>query len=79
MLALNHLKLIEGDLWEMKAVRRWILGAVPGGECSGINVLHQADDSCCRREAWDDTLARILGALGIKDFHAINFDWRPFQ
>ncbi len=36
------------------------------GEMQGVNqmtILHEADDSCCKRESWQQTMAWILAHL----------------
>jgi hypothetical protein len=60
----DHLKLIRGDLAEMKRYRTMLLSQQTGGMMEA-GIMHEADDSCCRREPWNDTLARIVLALDL--------------
>lgn len=62
MLTFDHLKLIDGDLLEMKKFRKFLLEAELGTVRQTI-TLHEDDGSCCRRERWGDTWNRIVGAL----------------
>lgn len=59
MLSLDHAKLIRGDLRELAALRSWLMAGQPVS-CA---VRHQPDWSCCAREQWDTTLARIVAAV----------------
>jgi hypothetical protein len=36
------------------------LAALPRGAVTMTTVLHEKDDSCCRREVWGVSLARLL-------------------
>src|SRR5262245_49265629 len=54
MVTLDHLKLIEGDLLELKKIRKFLLEAQPGGG-DEVVTYHEADGSCCRRECWSAT------------------------
>jgi hypothetical protein len=62
MSTLDHLKLIQGDLREMKKMRDLLL-APAKGKLNEFTVLHEHDDSCCRREAWNVTLKRIVDTI----------------
>lgn len=63
MLNLEHMKLVQRDEAEVTKVVKGLraaTGATPFG------ILHEKDDSCCRRERWDDTLNFLL-ALTARD------------
>jgi hypothetical protein len=62
MLTLDHLKLIDGDPAEMKKLRTFIMGT-QAGDVTETVIMHEADGSCCQREPWNATLARIVLAV----------------
>jgi hypothetical protein len=53
---------VEGDPVEMNRWRRYRLG-VRAGTVDQVLFMHENDRSCCRREGWRETLARIETAL----------------
>jgi hypothetical protein len=59
MLTLDHLRLVERHPAEVTKVRQLLLE----NRTVELAVLHEADDSCCRREAWHTTWAAIYNAL----------------
>lgn len=55
---IDHLELVRsGEYREVIADR---LAALPRGAVTMTTVLHEKDDSCCRREPWGVSLARLL-------------------
>lgn len=62
MIVFDHLKLIHGDVVEMKRFRGYLLTRVKG-QLSEHLIMHENDGSCCRRERWDATLERIHTAV----------------
>lgn len=73
-MTLDHLKLVDGDLQELKKLRTCLLGTQIG-EMTSLLVEHEADGSCCRREGWLATWERIATAINapVKTV-AINID-----
>jgi hypothetical protein len=79
MLTLDHLKLIDADVRELKRFRNCVLGAMVG-QLTECGVLHEADDSCCRREPWADTMYRLLTAIAPpRPIVAVNLDHPPSE
>ncbi len=62
MILFDHLKLIRGDLTELARFRGWLLGGSVGEVRPG-GIMHEHDNSCCRREAWNDTMTRLVAAI----------------
>jgi hypothetical protein len=62
MIRFDHLKLVARDSRELARFRRRVLGGQPG-DLERVVVLHEPDNSCCRREPWNRTAERIIGAL----------------
>jgi hypothetical protein len=61
---IDHMKLVGRQPREMKRLRRYLLGLQEGEE-DPLEVEHEADDSCCRREAWPVTMQKIVEALDL--------------
>jgi hypothetical protein len=59
MLTLDHARLVARQPRELKRLRRFLLEAT-AGSLTELAVEHKADDSCCRREPWNATLAAVV-------------------
>ncbi len=58
---IDHLEVVRsGEYVEVIADR---LAALPRGRASALTVIHERDDSCCRREPWPASLDRLLEAV----------------
>lgn len=51
----DHMKLIDNDSAEVARMRCVILTRNPGD----LRIMHEADESCCHQEAWNDTFRRL--------------------
>jgi hypothetical protein len=63
-LGLDHLRYIQSQAYrrEVHGRLRRLIADEPGA-ISQMTVVHEAGDSCCLREAWPVTYARLLAAL----------------
>ena len=60
MTVFDHALLLAGDAHELERFRQHV---APAGDCTAV-VMHEADGSCCRQEAWAQTALRLtLAAL----------------
>ncbi len=55
---IDHLALVRSREYAEVIADR--LAALPRGTVTMTTVLHEKDDSCCRREIWGVSLARLL-------------------
>jgi hypothetical protein len=62
MIAFDHLKLVNRDPQEVARFRRYLLGLTPG-DVQDVQVVHEADESCCARESWNSTAAAVALAV----------------
>jgi hypothetical protein len=62
MISFDHLKLARRQPTELARFRRWVLGARPG-DLERVVIEHETNGSCCKREAWNTTVASIITAL----------------
>jgi hypothetical protein len=62
MFVLDHLKLTKCDPRELKKFRTLVRSMEPGMAFE-VTILHERDNSCCRREAWHLTLGRLTKAI----------------
>ena len=62
MLIFDHLKLVLRDNREMQRFRSVLMGAGIG-VVQEFSIEHESDNSCCRKEPWNDTLAYITKAV----------------
>jgi hypothetical protein len=58
----DHLKLVRRHPTELRRFRSWLLSARPGN-LEQVVIEHEANNACCRKEAWNDTAASIITAL----------------
>jgi hypothetical protein len=63
MIAFDHLRLVNRDPRELARFRGYLLG-LSAGDVQDVQVLHEADDSCCAREPWNLTAAALVLAVG---------------
>jgi hypothetical protein len=63
VLTFDHQKLVDRDPREVRRVRAWLKSA-ENGNCIEVVTLHEADNSCCAREPWNDTISAIWTASG---------------
>jgi hypothetical protein len=63
-LELDHLKYVRHQAYrrELHLRLRRLMAEEPKA-MSQMTVVHDADNSCCRREAWLATYANLIGAL----------------
>ena len=58
---LDHRRLILRLRSEVARFRRYFAGeALDRGQLHEVSILHEADDSCCKREPWSETLLTLL-------------------
>lgn len=55
---IDHLALVRSSEYAEVIADR--LAALPRGRSSLMTVIHENDDSCCRREPWPVSLAHLL-------------------
>jgi hypothetical protein len=55
---IDHLELVRSEEYREVVADR--LAALPRGRASALTVIHERDDSCCRREPWPVSLDRLL-------------------
>jgi hypothetical protein len=63
MLTFDHLKLVRRDPRELQRLRSYLMQARPGEPLPDINILHEHNNSCCRREPWNVTLTTVVKAV----------------
>jgi hypothetical protein len=56
--SIDHLHLIESA--EYREIVADQLAGLTANSVNGATIEHEADDSCCTRESWPVTLARVL-------------------
>ena len=54
----DHMKLVKRNWHEVERFQKYLRGMIVGVQ--ELMILHEDDNSCCRKEAWNATL-RILG------------------
>ena len=62
MLTFDHDLLIRRAPGEVARFRRWLLES-QAGDVKEVNVAHEHDNSCCRREPWLQTFMAIHQAV----------------
>ena len=81
LLELDHLQYIKFRPYRRKvnaAVRRY--AEEHRGEAARLTVAHEDNGSCCRREPWGDTFARLIEALGDDGLRTLGLsDYLPGQ
>jgi hypothetical protein len=55
---IDHLQVIRSEEYAEVIADR--LAVLPRGRASVMTVVHEKDDSCCRREPWGISLDRLL-------------------
>jgi len=55
---IDHLELIRSQEYREVVADR--IAALPKGAISGVTILHEHDDSCCRRELWLVSCSRLM-------------------
>ena len=62
MISFDHLLLTKRDPKETARFISWLKApaANGAGQVRHMQVLHEHDDRCCRREAWPRTVARLM-------------------
>ncbi len=55
---LDHMRLVRRRRTEVERFQRLFRDVVPG--ISDLTILHEADDSCCKREPWLTTFAQLF-------------------
>jgi len=58
----DHLRLVRRDLREVARYRSFLLG-IQRGEVAQASIIHEANNSCCRREPWRKTQKRLIAAV----------------
>ena len=58
---IDHLQLIRSEEYREVVADR--VAGIPKAKVARMTVVHEADDSCCRREAWAVSLARLLATV----------------
>jgi hypothetical protein len=62
MIQFDHKKLVRRDPKEVARFQRWVL--IEGqGKLKEMAVLHEHNNSCCRKEPWRVTLASLVRGL----------------
>lgn len=63
-LELDHMRYIRRQDYrrELHARLRRLIAEEPHA-VSQMNVMHEANNSCCRREPWPTTYSNLMGAL----------------
>jgi hypothetical protein len=62
MSEIDHLKLVRRDPAEMERFRRLLVEASAGMFTNTI-IMHEANNSCCQRESWEETARLIVAAV----------------
>ncbi len=62
MLTFDHLKLVKRDPVELARFREFLLGGQIG-IWDEVKISHERNESCCRREPWNETLVTIYEAV----------------
>ena len=57
-LRLDHLRLLDDQRYFQRSSRR-LRASLKAGQVLQAAMLHEADDSCCRRESYMTTVARL--------------------
>ena len=55
---IDHLQLIRSEEYREVVADR--VAGIPKAKVSQMTVVHEPDDSCCLREVWAVSLARLL-------------------
>jgi hypothetical protein len=64
MIEVDHLRLVRRQPTEVKRFLKFILGTTPG-RVDEMRVMHEHDNSCCRKEPWRDTARKLTEAAGL--------------
>jgi hypothetical protein len=57
---IDHLRVLRNDVYRHRVVRR-LRGLLVGAW--DVDVMHEADGSCCRRQPWPRTLRSLTDEL----------------
>lgn len=58
---IDHLEAVESSAYRAEIIDR--IKKLPGRYIGACVVIHENDDSCCRRESWAITFAKILAPI----------------
>jgi hypothetical protein len=61
MIEVDHLLLVRRQPSEVRRFQIFILGTTPG-RVDEMRVMHEHDNSCCRKEPWGDTVRVLIKA-----------------